>query len=207
LLKNTVGTAVAMVLAIAPTASAQTKPWELFLDSASSSACDVINADNNAKLVLLTATNQLSIVTGTDVTLQDTQVDADGFVTFEGNPAGAIGFATDGDGKRTVWWMSLTGTVVNVNGFTGEPTQTNKLPSDFVDVACDACQFWDDATVCAAAPPPEPPPPPITVNLCGQSIQIPIGLTAAGLATLSFVRCRRRGISTSQEASPQPIDG
>jgi hypothetical protein len=161
------------------------------LDASSSSACDVINADN-AQLVLLTATSQLSIVTQTDVTLQDTQVDADGFVTFEGNPAGAIGFAADGDGKRTVWWMSLTGAVVNVDDFTGEPTPTNKSPSDFVDVACDACQFWDDPTVCAPAPPPEPPPPPVTVNLCGQAVQFPIGLTAAGLVALSFARCSRR---------------
>jgi len=189
--KNTTATAFAAILAVAPTgAVAQTKPWELFLDSASNAACDVINA-NNAQLVLLTGTGQLSIVTGTDVTLQDTLVDADGFVTFEGQPAGAIGFATDGDGKRTVWWMSLTGTVVNVNGFTGEPTQTDKLPSDFVDVACDACPFWDDASVCAPAPPSEPPPPPVTVNLCGTSVQLPIGLTAAGLVALSFARRRR----------------
>lgn len=181
---------VALIAATSAAAQTAAKPWQLLLDASSSSACDVINAAN-AQLVLLTATNQLSIVTQTDVTLQDTQVDADGFVTFEGNAAGAIGFATDGDGKRTVWWMSLTGTVVNVNGFTGQPTETNKSPSDFSNVACDACQFWDDPTVCAPAPPPEPPPPPVTVNLCGQNVQFPIGLTAASLATLSFVRRRR----------------
>jgi hypothetical protein len=180
-----------MLLAVAPApAQTSTKPWQLFLDSASSSSCDVINADN-AQLVLLTATSQLSIVTQTDVTLQDTQVDADGFVTFEGNPAGAIGFAADGDGNRTVWWMSLTGTVVNVNGFTGQPTETNKSPSDFSNVACDACQFWDDPTVCAPVPPPEPSPTPVTVNLCGQSVQFPIGLTATTLVALSFARRRR----------------
>jgi hypothetical protein len=184
-----VASTMLVVVAAAP-AQTSTKPWQLLLDSASSSSCDVINADN-AQLVLLTATSQLSIVTQTDVTLQDTQVDADGFVTFEGQPAGAIGFATDGDGLRTVWWMSLTGTVVNVNGFTGEPTQTNKSPSDFFDVACDACQFWDDPTVCAPAPPPEPTPPPVTVNLCGTSVQLPIGLTAGGLVALSFARRRR----------------
>jgi len=189
---NTTRFAAFVALISATSAAAQTavKPWQLFLDSSSSSACDVINADN-AQIVLLTSTGQLSIVTGTDVTLQYTLVDADGFVTFEGQPAGAIGFATDGDGLRTVWWMSLTGTVVNVNGFTGEPTQTNKSPSDFVDVACDACPFWDDPTICAPAPPPEPPPTPVTVNLCGTSVQLPIGLTAAGLVALSFARRRR----------------
>lgn len=191
MLRHLTVVASAMLVGVAPVpAQTSTKPWQLFLDSASNAACDVINA-NNAQLVLLTGTGQLSIVTGTDVTLQDTLVDADGFVTFEGQPAGAIGFATDGDGKRTVWWMSLTGTVVNVNGFTGEPTQTNKSPSDFFDVACDACQFWDDASVCAPAPPPEPSPPPVMVNLCGTSVQLPIGLTAAGLVALSFARRRR----------------
>ena len=190
MLRNTIGAAVAMVLAIAPTASAQTKPWELFLDSASTAACDVINADN-AELVLISATSQLAIVTGTDVTLEDTLVDDDGFVFFEGDPVGTIDFATDGDGLRSIWWMSLTGTVVNVNGFTGEPTQTNKFPSDFVGVPCDACELWDDPTVCAVVPPPQPPAP-ITVNLCGTDIALPIGLTATSLVALSFSR-RRRG--------------
>ena len=188
MLKNTIGAAVAMVLAIAPTASAQTKPWELFLDSASTSACDVINA-NNAELVLLSSTGQLAIVTGTDVTLEDTFVDADGFVFFEGAPVGAIDFATDGDGLRSIWWMSLTGTVVEVNGFTGEPTQTNKFPTDFVDVPCDACEFWDNPAACVADEPE--PEPPVVVRLCGADIALPIGLTASGLVALSFSRRRR----------------
>ena len=190
MLKSTNGAILAMILTITPLASAQTKPWELLLDTASTSACDLINA-NNAKLVLISSTNQLAIVSGTDVTLEDTLVDADGFVTFEGDPAGAIGFATDGDGLRTVWWMSLTGTVVNVDGFTGQPTQTNKFPTDFVSVPCDACDLWDDPTVCADVPAPEPPPT-ITVPLCGTNVVVPIGLTAAGLAALTFVRRRRQ---------------
>ena len=184
--KNTVAAAVAMVLAIIPTVSAQTKPWELFLDSASTSACDVINA-NNAELVLISSTNQLAIVTGTDVTLENTFVDDNGFVFFEGMPVGAIGFATDGDDLRSIWWMSLTGTVVDVDGFTGEPTQTNRFPTDFVDAPCDACEFWDNPAACLE----DEPEPPVTVNLCGTSVPLPIGLTAVGLATLSFVRRRR----------------
>ena len=202
MLKYTGGAVIVMVLAVVQTASAQIVPWATFDDPLSNSLCDVINA-NNAQLVLISSTNQLAIVTGTDVTLEDTLVDADGFVFFEGEPVGAIGFATDGDDLRSIWWMSLTGTVVDVDGFTGEPTQTNKFPTDFVDVPCDACEFWDNPAACVV----EEPKPPVTVNLCGTDVAIPIGLTAAGLATLSFVRSRRRGISTSQEASPQPIDG
>lgn len=187
LLKFTISAAVAMVLAIAPRAGlAQTKPWELFLDSTSSAACDVINA-NNAELVLISSTNQLAIVTGTDVTLEETLVDDNGFVFFGGDPVGTIGFATDGDGLRSIWWMSLTGAVVNVNGFTGEPTQTNKFPTDFVDVPCDACEFWDNPAACVV----EEPKPPVTVNLCGTDVAFPIGLTASSLVALSFVRRRR----------------
>jgi len=167
-------------------ASAQTKPWELFLDSSSSAACDVINA-NNAELVLISSTNQLAIVSGTDVTLENTLVDENGFVFFEGKPVGAIGFATDGDGLRSIWWMSLTGTVVDVDGFTGEPAQTNKFPTDFVDVPCDACEFWDNPAACVV----DEPKPPITVNLCGADVALPTGLMATVMATLSLVRRRR----------------
>lgn len=184
MLKNTIGIAAAMVLAISPTASAQTKPWELFLDTASASACDVINAEN-AELVLISSTNQLAIVTGVDVTLENTFVDGNGFVFFEGDPVGAIGFADDGDGLRTIWWMSLTGAVVSVNGFTGEPGQTNKLPSDFKDVPCDACEFWDNPAPCAD------PEPPIVVDVCGTGVALPTAMMAVGLAALSFVRRRR----------------
>ena len=158
----------------------QQKPWVLFLDDESESRCDVVNADN-AELVVLQGTGQMVIVSGTDVTLADTVVDALGFVTFEGDPAGVIDFALDGDGLRTLWWTSLTGQVVEVDGFTGEPDFTGNLPEDYRDVPCDACDFWDDAAVC-----PEPQPP--TVNLCGTSI--PLG-AASAFVGLMGMRLRR----------------
>jgi len=170
-------------------AEAQTLPWDVFLDTQSDSSCDLINA-NNAQLVLLHATGQLAIVTGTDVTLEDTLVDDTGFVFFEGDPVGTIGFATDGDGFRTLWWTSLTGTVVNVNGFTGQPTLTDKLPDDFENVDCDACPFWDHPEICQELPPTEEPPP-VTVDVCGTQVALPIGLSAGLLLSLSWVRRRR----------------
>lgn len=180
-------TATIMFLVVPAPVWAQNKPWELFLDSASNSACDVINAAN-AELVLISSTSRLAAVTGTDVTLEDTFVDENGFVFFEGEPAGALGFATDGDGLRTVWWMTLTGAVVSIDGFTGEPSPTNKLPTDFTDVPCDACEFWDNPDACAD---PEPEPPPVTVPLCGTDVTLPIGLTASSLMTMALVRRRR----------------
>lgn len=170
-------------------AQEQTVPWDVFLDPQTGSICDIINA-NNAELVLIRSTSQLSIVTGIDVTLQDTFVDEAGLVFFEDEPVGTIGFATDGDGFRTLWWTSLTGTVVNVNGFTGQPTQTNNLPADFEDVPCDACEFWDDPRACEETPDEEEPP--IIVNICGTDVGLPIGLTASAMLGLSLVRGRRR---------------
>lgn len=152
---------------------AQVKPWVLFLDSASTSACDLINAEN-AELVVLQGSGQLVIVSGTDVTLVDAFVDAEGFVFFEGEPAGLIDFALDGDGLRSLWWISLVGEVARINGRTGTPSFSDSVPADFSDVPCDACDFWDDQSVC-----PETPPP--FLSLCGAGVPLFTALTAMGL--------------------------
>ena len=91
----------------ARTAQAQFIPWDTFIDDASDSICDVVNA-GNAQLVVLNTTRQFVIVTGSDVTLVDTFVETNGSVFFEGEPAGVIGFALDSDGLRRLWWTSLT---------------------------------------------------------------------------------------------------
>ena len=136
------------VFTVLPTLThGQTAPWDVFEDPASPSVCDVINAAN-AELVVLHDTGQLVLITGTDVPLVDTILDEFDQVFFEGVPAGLISFQEDGDGFRTLWWTGLTGQVVDVDPFTGEPTATTLLPSDFFDVPCDACDFWDDQSVC-----------------------------------------------------------
>ena len=133
---------------------AQTVPWDVFEDGLSDSVCDVINAAN-AELVVLSATDELVIVTGEDVTLGGSFVDSDAFVWLYGEPAGLIEFAEDGDGFRTLWWTSLTGTVISIDGFTGEPTQTDLFPSDFFGVPCDACPLWDELAACSDPPGPQ----------------------------------------------------
>jgi hypothetical protein len=178
--RNLVGSSALFIFA--SSASAQDKPWELFLDTQSTSACDVVNAEN-AELVVLSSTGQLVIVSETDVTLQDTFVDAQGFVFFEGEPAGTIAFADDGDGLRSIWWMTLTGNVVEVSPFSGQPSATDSVPSDFDDVPCDACEFWDDRSLCET-----PPPPPITLPLCGRNIELPIASAAVALIAGRFRR-------------------
>ncbi len=180
--------AVAVPMVCAMPVAAQTRPWDIYVDPLSDSACDVVNAAN-AELVVLSDTGQLVIVSGDDVVLQDTVVDLDGLVSFEGSPAGLIDFAEDDDGFRTLWWMSLTGRVVEVDEFTGEPTPTDLFPGDIGNVPCDACPFWDDPAVCGL-PDEDPDIPPISVDLCGMNTQFSLGLTAVGLTFMGLVRRR-----------------
>ena len=126
------------------------QPWEVFADAESSSICDLINA-GNAELVVLTSTGQLVLVSGIDLILIDTFVDMDNLVYFDGWLAGIIAFAEDADGYRTLWWLSLTGYVMDVDPFTGEPAETFLLPGDFADVPCDACEYWDNPFDCDPA--------------------------------------------------------
>lgn len=167
-------------------ASAQT-PWDTFQDSVSDSVCDIVNAAN-AEMVVLSATGQLVIVTGRDTVLADTLVTAEGDVMLGNEPVGFIGFEEDGDGFRTLWWTSLTGRVVNVDGFTGEPTETNMVPGDFVGVPCDVCErgLWDEPADCTI----DPPLPPITIRLCGGDVVIAMMMSLGGLMTMGPWRRR-----------------
>ena len=176
-----------LVSPAARTAQAQFIPWDTFIDDASGSICDVVNA-GNAQLVVLNTTRQFVIVTGSDVTLVDTFVETNGSVLFEGEPAGVIGFALDADGFRRLWWTSLTGNVVEVNGFTGQPSATNQRPADFADVPCDACLFWDDQSVCLI----DDDPPDLVVRLCGVDVPITLGATMLALPFMSSARRARR---------------
>jgi len=144
-------------MAMGPLAAGQTVPWVLFEDFLSTSACEIINSDNS-ELILLNDTGQLVVVTGRDVVLQDTFVDDADNVFVNGEPAGFLTFEDDGDGLRSIWWVSLTGRVINIDGFTGDPVESDLFPSDFVDVPCDACDFWDDELLCAALNDPNADP-------------------------------------------------
>ncbi len=125
----------------------QVLPWDVFADTESSSVCDLVNA-GNAELVVLSSTGELVVVSGPDVILADTFVDLDGFVFFGFEPVGVITFAEDGDGFRTLWWLSLDGFVFDVDSFTGLVLETGSVPTDIINVPCDACPFWDDPTAC-----------------------------------------------------------
>jgi hypothetical protein len=171
-------------------ARAQIDPWNTYSTTNNVSRCAVINAAN-AELVVSSVTGQFILVSSTDVTLQDTFVDADNFVFFEGEPFGSIGFATDGDGLLSLWWLTLTGTVIEIDSITAVPSATSKTPGDFTDAGCDACNFWDEPTACAAQT--------VTVPLCGVNVPVTLPMIGLGLGVMGFVRRgerrRSRGIS------------
>ena len=129
----------------------QVLPWEVFADPDSPSVCDVINAAT-AELVVLRSTGELvivsDIVSEVDQVIPGTFVNSDGDVFFGIFAAGFIAFADDGDGFRTLWWISATGRVFDVDPVTFLPIETSLFPDDFFDVPCDACEFWDDPTAC-----------------------------------------------------------
>ena len=183
--------AAAICVAVAGSA-ARAQVWDVFQDDQSASVCDVVNV-SNAELVVLSSTGELVIVTGTDVILEDTYVDGNNNVFYLDDPVGFIEFATDGDGLGTVWWLSLTGNVVEVDGFTGEPFQTDLLPSDFQDVPCDACDFWDDPTACTTVVVDDPTIPgiPVTINFCGAGGAATMMMTLMGLSVMGLARRRR----------------
>lgn len=182
------------MLALATVARGQDVPWDVYEDALSDSVCDVVNAAT-AELVVLSATGQLVIVGSggadvNDVTLADTFVDLQGCVFVDNEPFGFISFQEDGDGFRTVFWTSLVGTVVDVDPFTGFPEDTDLFPEDFIDVPCDACDFWDDQSVCEVII--DPTDPPIVISICGAGSTTAFVGMLAGITALRLTRVRRR---------------
>lgn len=188
---------VAVFLGAGSSASAQVPPWDLFEDTLSSSLCDVVNAAN-IELVVLHDSSQFVIVTGPDEVLDDSFVDVNGDVFFDGfvDPLGFIDFFEDGDGFRTMWWVEVTGEIYGIDDFTGEIFLTDLFPSDFVDVLCDACPLWDDPSVCVFDDPAPPPPdihidsPQVTIEICGSGIPVAVGMIFSSLMFLRFSRRR-----------------
>jgi len=128
-------------------AEAKAVPWDVFVDPVSGSSCDVVNGATSS-LVVFSDTGQLIVVSGDDLLLVDTFVDEDQLVYFNGIPSGEIAFAEDGDGFVTVWWLSPSGWVMDIDLVTQEAVQTDLLPTDFVEVPCNACELWDDPADC-----------------------------------------------------------
>ena len=143
-----IGLGLLSIAAGTPPTRAQTLPWETFADSESDSVCDVVNV-GNYELLVLTPSGELETIDGEIVPF--TWVDADGNVFIDNLPFGYLSFAEDGDGYRTLWWLSLADGVPRVVELTEgalEPVVANRFPSDFVSVPCDVCTLIDDPAYC-----------------------------------------------------------
>jgi len=178
---------VAVMLVCAPPTFGLNVPWDTFEDAESTSVCDLVNADN-VELVVMHDTGELVIVTGSDVALAGSLVDLQGDVFIDGQPVGFITFAEDGDDFRTLWWVSLTGRAVHVDGLTGAVSESDRSPIDFTDVPCSACEFWDDQSICAPSDPVADGTK-LILNFCGLGSGAALMLTMIGLTTM---RCARR---------------
>ncbi len=129
----------------------QFPPWVGFTDVVTGLNCEVVHTDNLELVVSLdptTGIENLVIVTGRDVRLEDTELLLSNEILFQGTQAGSIVFAEDANGFLALWWVGFGNSVVNVDRFTGEPFLTNRVPADIVVSTCDGCDLWDDPTVC-----------------------------------------------------------
>ncbi len=186
---------IAAVLASTTTAYAQSYPWDVFEDLASGSVCDVINGGEvngqTSEFVVYTDTGELILVTGNDTILGDSFVDANNDVFFDGQYFGFVDFAEDADGFSTLWWLDDLRQVVAFDTFTLSPVTTTQTPDEFEAVPCDACDFWDDQTVCDVVDPgPAGGGPSISFSFCGQGMLAGTLLSLMGLFALG--RCQPR---------------
>jgi hypothetical protein len=142
--QKSVGLALGAVLLLTSSAYGQiTEDWALFSDSQSDTECDIVNGSNTEFVVLFDSGN-LATVAG--VTLVDLFVDINNPalpVTFAGEPAGFLDFQLDADGLPTLFWLSLSNTVVGIDTFTSEPFDSNLFPEEIANTGCDACEVID----------------------------------------------------------------
>jgi len=135
-------TAAAAVLALGGAGAAgQTRPWDLLFGR-----CDVVNA-RNVQLVVPSTSRQLEVVE-TGLVVPFGRVDDDGFVLINDVLQGFLSLGTDAEGREAVWWLGLSGGVVELNQLTGEVQSTMFLPSDLTGAVCDACDVVDDPDIC-----------------------------------------------------------
>lgn len=161
-------------------------PWDVFEDTQSQSVCDVVNVDNH-ELVVWSDTGELIVVDGVDTFITGTFVDGIGDVYYYDDYFGYLTFDEDADGFRTLWWVGPNGYVVNINVSTGTLYETDWIPLDYGNVPCDACDFWDDQTVCVDIIDPDTG---VMINFCGAAGTPALAMTVCGLVGLHFARRR-----------------
>ena len=131
-------TVVMSLFGLSPSARAQDRPWWEFEDFESGIICSLVHAAN-VDLVVLRGGGEIMVASPPNNILSDVVVDANFDVLFDGVFAGSVAFAEDGDGDRAVFWLTITGKVVEVGDFDASPSASDLSPSDIKGTGCDVC--------------------------------------------------------------------
>lgn len=135
-----------VVLPGGASAVAEVSPYRLFFDEPfSASRCEVVNAAL-VELAVIDATGELEVLSGDVVPFSF--VDSAGYVYIDLIPAGVIVFADDADGFRTLWWLSLSGTIIDWDETFRIARETHQLPSSRSNVPCGVCEVIYDPAIC-----------------------------------------------------------
>ncbi|MCZ6653531.1 MAG: hypothetical protein O7D91_10955 [Planctomycetota bacterium] len=137
----------AALLLIPQAAQAQ---WEVFDDPSVVSVCGVVNVAS-LEFAVRSCDGALVLVTGPDEGFSNTFVTLDGDVLIDGRASGYIDYQQDADGFFTLWWFSEDGFLIDFDDLISEPYETDALPSEISNVACDASAVWSGDGDCDAS--------------------------------------------------------
>ena len=124
--------------------------WEVFDDTSVASVCGVVNVAS-LEFAVRTCDGALVLVTGPDEGFSNTFVTLGGDVLIDGRASGYIDYEQDADGFFTLWWFSEAGFLIDFDDVISEPYETDALPSEISNVACDAAVVWSGDGDCDAA--------------------------------------------------------
>ncbi len=124
--------------------------WEVFDDPSVVSVCGVVNV-GSLEFAVRSCDGALVLVTGPDEGFSNTFVTQDGDVLIDGRASGFIDYDQDADGFFTLWWFSEAGFLIDFDDEISEPYETDALPSEISNVACDAGAVWSGDGDCNAA--------------------------------------------------------
>ncbi len=143
---RTIGLTAALLL-LPQSALAQ---WEVFDDTSVASVCGVVNVAS-LEFAVRSCDGALVLVTGPDEGFSNTFVTLAGDVLIDGRASGYIDYEQDADGFFTLWWFSEDGFLIDFDDTISEPYETDVLPSEISNVACDAAAVWSGDGDCDAA--------------------------------------------------------
>ncbi|MCH8852167.1 MAG: hypothetical protein IID41_05885 [Planctomycetes bacterium] len=124
--------------------------WEVFDDTSVASVCGVVNVAS-LEFAVRSCDGALVLVTGPDEGFSNTFVTLAGDVLIDGLASGYIDYEQDADGFFTLWWFSENGFLIDFDDVISEPYETDVLPSEISNVACDAAAVWSGDGDCGAA--------------------------------------------------------